>query len=218
MRVVFIGASTLVVTTARLLLKLGHEVVIIERDRALIDSLADELDCGFINGDGSKPAILREVNPGPKDVLFCLTESDEANILASLVGRSLGFGRVVTKIDDVELEHVCMELGLEDTIIPSRTIARHLADLCEGRLPLELSTMLRGEARVISFVVRADQAGPIGALELPDRARLICVYRTNELIFPDADTVLETDDEVVLIVHRDDCEAANVRLGLGGQR
>lgn len=215
MRVVFIGASTLVVTTARLLLKLGHEVVIIERDRALIDALADELDCGFINGDGSKPAILREVDPGAKDVLFCLTESDEANILASLVGRSLGFGRVVTKIDDVELEHVCLELGLEDTIIPSRTIARHLADLCEGRLPLELSTMLRGEARALSFVVRDDQAGPIGGLDLPERARVICVYRRSELLFPDADTELKTEDEVVLIVHRDDCDAAIERLGLG---
>lgn len=215
MRVVFIGASTLVVTTARLLLKLGHEVVIIERDRALIDALADELDCGFINGDGSKPAILREVDPGPKDMLFCLTESDEANILASLVGRSLGFGRVVTKIDDVELEHVCLELGLEDTIIPSRTIARHLADLCEGRLPLELSTMLRAEARVLSFVVRDDQAGPIGGLDLPARARVICLYRRNQLLFPDGDTELKPEDEVVLIVHRDDCEAAIERVGLG---
>lgn len=213
MRVVFIGASPLVVTTARLMLKRGHEVVIIERDRAIIDSLAEELDCAFIHGDGSKPAILREVAPRAEDLLFCLTESDEANILASLVGRSLGFGRVVTKIDDVEFEHVCFELGLQDTIIPSRTIARHLADLCEGRLPLELSTMLRDEARAISFVVREDQVGPIDALQLPDQARVICIYRQDRLLFPEPETALRAGDEVVLIVHRDHLEAATERLG-----
>jgi trk system potassium uptake protein TrkA len=213
MRVVFIGASPLVVTTARLMLKRGHEVVIVEPDRALIDSLAEELDCGFIHGDGSKPAILREVSPGSSDLLCCLSESDEANILASLVGRSLGFGRVVTKIDDVEFEHVCIELGLQDTIIPSRTIARHLADLCEGRLPLELSTMLRDEARAISFVVREDQVGQIDGLQLPDLARVICIYRQDRLLFPDADTALRAGDEVVLIVHRDHLEAATQRLG-----
>jgi len=214
MRVVFIGANTLVVTTTRYLLKRGHEVVIIERDASLIEALSAELDCGFINGDGVKPAILREVGPSSEDVLFCLSDSDEANILASLVGRSLGFGRVVTKIDDPEFEHVCLELGLEDTIIPSRTIGRYLADLAEGRNPLELSAMIRDEARAVSFVVRDDQAGPIARLHLPERVRVICVYRGDRLIFPDAETVLRTDDEMVLVVHREALDALTRQLGL----
>ena len=61
-------------------------------------------------------------------MLFALTDNDQANILASLVGRSLGFKRVVTKIQDAELEHICKELGLEDIIVPSRTIGRFLAE------------------------------------------------------------------------------------------
>jgi trk system potassium uptake protein TrkA len=44
------------------------------------------------------PNILREVNPEQTDFLFCLTDSDQANVIASLVGRSLGFKRVVTSI------------------------------------------------------------------------------------------------------------------------
>ena len=65
-------------------------------------------------------------------MLFCLTGSDQANIISSLVGRSLGFGRVVTKINDPEFEHICIELGLEDMIIPARTVGRHLAEMFEG--------------------------------------------------------------------------------------
>jgi trk system potassium uptake protein len=213
-RVVFIGANTLVVTTARHLLKRGHEVVIIERERAVIDALSAELDCGFIHGDGSKPAILREVDPSKDDLLLCLSDRDEANILASLVGRSLGFGRVVTKIDDTEFEHVCFELGLEDTIIPSRTIGRYLADLVEGRNPLELSAMIRDEARAISFVVRADQAGPVARLHLPDRVRVICIYRGDRLIFPESDTAVQEDDEMVLVVHREALDDLTRQLGL----
>ena len=137
MRVVFVGAGNLALMTARLLLKRGHEVVIIEADKALVQELPEQLDCGIIHGDGSKPAILREAGPNETDVLFCVTGSDQANIIAALVGRSLGFERVVTKIDDPEFEHICLELGLESTIIPSRTIGRHLADMCEGRDPLD---------------------------------------------------------------------------------
>ncbi len=203
MRAVFIGASTLAVTTARYLLRRGHEVVIIERDKDVIHELSEDLDCGFLHGDGSKPAILQEADPDHTDNLLCLTGSDQANIIAGLVGRSLGFQRVVTQIDDEEFEHICLELGLEDTIIPVRTIGRYLADMCEGRDPLELSTMIRDEARAYSFVVRADQAGPLEAFDLPEQTRVICIYREDRLVLPDADTELEVEDEVVLLTHRD---------------
>ena len=128
MRAVIIGAGSLSVMIAKLLLARSHEVVIIEKDKERTKTLSETLDCGVLYGDGSKPAILKEADPGDTELLFCLTGDDQANILASLVGRSLGFERVVTKITDPELEHICIELGLKDTIIPSRTIGRFLAD------------------------------------------------------------------------------------------
>jgi len=206
MRVVFVGASALTLMTARLLLKRGHEVVIIERNKTLVEELPHQLDCGILQGDGSTPAILKEADPGNTDILFCVTGSDQANIIAALVGRSLGFERVVAKIEDPEFEHICLELGLEDTIIPTRTIGRHLADMCEGRDPLELSTMIRDEARVLSFVVQQAQQGTIEDLKLPGHSRVVCVYRDNSFILPDADFRLKTDDEVVLITSSDSVE------------
>lgn len=199
MRAVFIGAGSLTVSTARLLGKRGHEVVIIEREKALIESLADDLDCGFIHGDGGKPAILAEADAAHSDMLLCLTGSDQTNILASLVGRSLGFRRVVTKITDPEFEHVCVELELEDTIVPSRTIGRYLADICEGRNPLELSVMLRDDARLHSFVLREGQECKLAELELLENSRVICLYRADRLLIPDEDTRLKAGDEVVVI-------------------
>ena len=80
MRYVFIGASALAVATARLLADRGHEVIVIERDKAVIDGLAEHLDCGFLHADGSKPAVLEEVNAADVDMLFCLTSSDQAKL------------------------------------------------------------------------------------------------------------------------------------------
>lgn len=212
MRAVFLGASSLTLTTARLLLKHGHEVVLIERDKDMIQTLSEELDCGFIHGDGSRPAILREADPQHTSVLYCLTDQDQINIIASLVGRSLGYQRVVTKIDDPELEHICLELGLEDTIIPSRTIGNHLSDLFEGRDPLEFSTMIRDEARVFSFVARNEHTGPLSDIALPKNARVACLYRNGELLVPDADTPVKADDEVVLVTHSDNVQELTKRF------
>ena len=212
MRAVFLGAGSLTLNTARVLLKRGHEVVLIERDREVIEAVSEELDCGFIHGDGSRPAILREDDPHDTEVLYCLTNQDQTNVIASLVGRSLGFRRVVTKIDDPELEHICIELGLEDTIIPSRTTGIHLADLFDGRDPLEFSTMIRDEARVFSFVVRTDEAGPLDAVKLPKHTRVVCLYRDGNFLVPDSDARLKPDDEVVLITHRDNLDHLTERF------
>lgn len=211
MRVVFVGAGPLTVMTARLMLERRHDVVIIERDAARIEELAEELDCGFIQGDGSKPAILREAGPGETDVLFCLTDDDQDNIIAALVGRSLGFKRVVTRIDDPEYEHICMELGLVDTVVPDRAIARLLVEIAEGRDPLELSSVARGGMRFRGVVAGPEEAGPVEALGLPARTRAVLVYRDGRPLLLDPGTEIKAGDELVLVTHVDDLPALGER-------
>jgi trk/ktr system potassium uptake protein len=201
MRLVFVGASEHTVRTARILLDRGHDVVIIEADRAVIDALTGKLDCGFLHGDGSKPAILREADPKHTDVLFCLTNNDKDNIIASLVGRSLGFQRVVTSIEDPEFDTICVELGLENTIIPSLTIGRYLADMAGGTNILELSTAIKGDARVFAFVLEDEQVATIADLDLPADAKAICFYRKEEFVLAEPDSALRPGDEVIILTH-----------------
>ncbi|MCG6876635.1 MAG: TrkA family potassium uptake protein [Betaproteobacteria bacterium] len=213
MRAVFVGAGTLTVSTARQLLGRGHEVVIIERDREVIDALAGELDCGFLHGDGAKPAVLKEADAEHTDYLFCFTGSDQTNIIAGLVGQSLGFRAVVPKIDDPEFDHICIELGLTHTVIPSRSVGRYLADLFEGRDPLEITAMVRGDARIFSFVARAEDEATIAELGLPKTSRVVCIYRKEEFILADGSTRVREGDEVIVIAHRDAISDLEKRWG-----
>lgn len=199
MRIAFVGAGNLAVMTASQLLEYGHEVIIVEKSRERIEELSEILDCGFLQGDGSKPAVLREVGPEDTDFLFCLTGNDEANIIASLVGRSLGFRRVVTKIEDPELDHICTELGLENTIIPTSTISRFLTDIVAGRNILELSSMIKGEARFFSFFASEEHEVQLAELGLPENARVVCLYREGKFILADDKTRLRKGDEVVVL-------------------
>jgi trk system potassium uptake protein TrkA len=212
MRIVFVGAGNLTAMTVHRLLERGHEVVVIEKLKSRIDELSDQLDCGFLHGDGSKPAVLREAGPENTDILFCLTGNDQVNILASLVGRSLGFSRVVTKVEDPELEHVCTELNLEDVIVPTRTISRFLADMVAGRDALELSSIIKGSARVFSFIVREDGEGPLSSLELPSESAVICYYRGEDFHLPEEGTKLKKGDEVVIFTHTDHIQELRERF------
>lgn len=217
MKAVFVGTETLAVMAAHEMLRRGHEVVMIERNKERIDGLAEELGCGFLHGDGTRPAVLREASPGDEDFLFCLTESDQTNIIASLVGRSIGFTNVVTRIQDPSFEHICLELGLNDTIIPAQTIGRYLADMLEGSDLLELSAMIKAEARVFSFVVGTEDAVPISDLQLPADTRVMCLYRDEHFVLPADDTTLHKGDEVVLITHSQQLQALHERWSKTGR-
>lgn len=217
MRIVFVGASKLSVMTARSLLEGGHEVVIIEDAKQKIEDLSKELDCGFLHGDGSKPAVLREAGPTHTHFLLCLTGSDQTNIIASLVGRSLGFDCVVTKIENQELDHICVELGLEHTIIPTLTISRELADMISGRNIIEMSTMIKGDARFFSFIACKEDERKTGDLELPDKARVICFYRDNQFMVADHESKLKKGDEVIILTHSENLQKLRQRWTPGSK-
>ncbi|MCB0220864.1 MAG: NAD-binding protein [Chrysiogenetes bacterium] len=199
MRVVIVGGSEVAVETAGLLTRRGHEVVVIDSNRERIDELSQVLDCSFLHGDGSKPAVLREAAPDLTHVLFCLTDQDQANIIASLVGRQLGFSRVVTRIHDKEYESICVELGLDEVIVPSQTIGRYLADMAEGARVMELSSALRGEGRLFAFVAKDTDAVAITDLALPKGTRVMCYYRNDEFCMPDGETAFHEGDEIILV-------------------
>jgi trk system potassium uptake protein TrkA len=187
--------------TAERLVKLGHEVIIIEQEKERIDRFSDQLDCSFLQGDAAKPAILSQVDPKNCDFLFCLTNLDQINIITSLLGRSMGFKRVVTSIGDSDLEKLCNELGLEDTIIPSRTISRHLENMVRGLDDIELSTLLKADARFFTFTAGKEEETAAGELDLPNDSRIIFYYRDNEFRLADKDTKFRKGDEIVVLTH-----------------
>lgn len=199
MRIVFSGASLSAIMTARQSIKKGHEVIIIEMDKDKIDEISDDLDCSFLHGDAGKPAILTQVDPKNCDFLFCLTDNDQANIITSLLGRSMGFKRIITSIQDEDLEPLCKELGLEDTIIPVRTMSQHLDNIIEGFDNIELSTLLKENSRFFSFIASKEDEGPIDDLDLPDGTRVIYYYRDDEFFFVEEDTKIHKDDEIVIL-------------------
>ena len=199
MRIVIVGTSAAGLATARLLIEHKHDVVIIEQEKSRIEEVSEEFDCGFLQGDGARPKLLREAGPEDTDSLLCLTNDDQDNIIASLVGRSLGFKEVVTKISNPEYEHICAELRLDNTINADQVTARRLLDTVEGRGVVELSTVLRGDVRFFVISVTEQEAGPLSGLSLPEQTKVLYGYRKDELLLADGDTTLKAGDDLVLL-------------------
>jgi trk system potassium uptake protein TrkA len=215
MRIVIVGATALGEAAVRKLIEGGHDVVVVDGDRDRLEALAESHDCGVIHGDGTLPSVLREAGGEALDALLALSDSDEANILCAMVGRSVGYRRVVPKIVQPELRPICDELELADMITPHETVAADLLDRLEGR---EAGTgagdpHLSGDLRLVSFLVSGALAGrKASALDFDRKARLVAVERGEETMLARDDTALEEADTLLLVVRREDAEAVNERL------
>lgn len=209
MRIVIAGATKLGATLAARLIETGAEVVLIDKDGAALDALADRLDCGMIRGDATLPSTLREAAGEDADVLVALTHSDEDNILCAVVGRSVGYARVIPQIAETELGAICEELELTDFITPDETIASSLiAAIEDGSCPMRASPLC-GDMTLSAFEVANALAGrPADGVEMPAGARLIAVAREGVDMFADDAGELKAGDALVLLVKREDLRAA----------
>jgi trk system potassium uptake protein TrkA len=199
MRIVIIGGSKFGTATAERLIEAGHEVVLVDQDRARLERLADRLDCGMIEGDGTLPTTLREAHSSAQDVLIALTNASDDNILASLVGRSLGFGRVIPQIVASELLDVCHQLGLDDVITPHATVAESICQGLEADSEIEEDTSLHAELRLSRITLpETFSAGKVSGLDLPDDTRPVARIRDGAETLADPETDLSPGDCLLL--------------------
>ena len=212
MRAIFVGASPLTVMTAQRLLKAGHDVVIIDIDEDRISDLSETLDCGFIHGDGRRPAVLEELSPDETDTLFCLSSDDQDNIIASLVGQTMQFRNVVTKIEDPDFEGICSQLDQDNVIMPDRDVGERLSDRVEGHDVTDLSSAVEGGIRFFQFVAREQDAGRVDALDLPEEARVIVIIRDGDSVIAGDDDELRQDDRVLVVTRQDQLEKLRKRF------
>ncbi|MFW5654135.1 MAG: potassium channel family protein [Roseicyclus sp.] len=204
MRVVILGASRFGTAIAERLIEDEHEVVVIDRDRGTLEALAERLDCGMLEGDGTMPSTLRDVWRGEDDVFVAMTNASEDNILACLVARSIGFGRLIPQIVASELMKVCEELELKDAINPHATVASDVAEALEDRAELDHDTALVNQLALKRVHVPERLGGTrLGDLELPDGARAVAVIRDEDESLPEDDTELKAGDHVLMVATRE---------------
>lgn len=205
MRVTVLGASRFAIATIRQLIARGHDVVLIEQERDRIDELAETLDCGMIHGDGTLPHTLQDAFGDGSDAFVALTNTDNVNILAAAVARSIGYPRVVTQITNPELQPIIDQLGLGETITPHESVARSLVEALEQHDRVSTVGVLKNELRLALVTVPDGFVEtPFAGIALPETVQGIARIRQEQetVLTPDA-TVRPQDQPLLLSAAED---------------
>jgi len=175
-------------------------VRIVERDVARGELLAARLTCTLVlNGDGTDLEFLESENVGRSDVLVCVIDNDERNLLASLLGRQLGVPKVVTRVSRPTNLRLFERVGI-DVAVSARgaAVASILHQITGGTSSL-LAVVEHGEARVLELVVSPRfEPRPLKSIGAPADVIVGAILRGREVIIPRGDDRVEPGDHIIV--------------------
>lgn len=88
MRIIIVGYGRLGVQVVRALDKRAHEVIVIDKQRALLTKPGHDTDVRMLAGNAIDPDLLREAGAEGADALFALTRDENTNLMVAQVARS----------------------------------------------------------------------------------------------------------------------------------
>ncbi|MFN3884986.1 MAG: Trk system potassium transporter TrkA [Rhodocyclaceae bacterium] len=221
MKILILGAGQVGASVAEALASEANDITVVDQDRQALAQLADRLDVRTVTGNAAYPSVLREAGIEDTDMLVAVTQSDQTNLVACKIARSLF--SVATRIARLRspdlLDPVLLSnenFAVDYAICPEADITDYIAKLIE--FPGALQVLEFADGRVTLVGVRAKQGGllvgkPIRAMRdhLPSGvdARIAAIFREHQPVDPDGDTVIEQGDEVFLLA-----DSQHIRLVL----
>jgi trk system potassium uptake protein TrkA len=200
MRVIIVGASPLGVNTGQILIKRGHEVILIERNAEKAGELAETLDCTIIHAEGTRPDILEKAEIEKADAIVACTDHDQDNILIGLIARTHNVPMIILRTDDVQFLAVAKKIGFHHVVNPPQTTSIIISDALRGVDTIELSTLMRGDMRIRTVIAGGKQAGKrLSEVSLPKGNAYIGLYRADRFLVHTDDPAIETGDEIVVV-------------------
>ena len=184
-----------------------YQVKVIEAFPARARELSAMLDSAIVLlGDAANPDLLLEENIESMDVFCALTNDDEANILSSMLAKRMGAKKVMSLINRPAYVDL-VESGLIDIAISPHqvTIGALLAHIRRGDV-VAVHALRRGSAEAIEAIAHGDRSSSkvvgraIEEIRLPENTRISAIVRGDEVLIAHHDTVIESEDHVILFL------------------
>ncbi|MBR7164285.1 MAG: Trk system potassium transporter TrkA [Clostridia bacterium] len=205
MKIIIVGDGKVGITLTEFLSQEGHDIMVIDRSRKVIDNVVNNFDIMGISGNGANYDVLMEAGAEKADLLIAATSSDELNILSCLMAKKIGTKNTIARVRNPEyaqqLRFIREELGLSMVVNPEFEAARDISRIL--RFPSAIALECFSKGRVELAEIKLPENGYLAGRRLSELYKickekvLICaVQRGEEVFIPDGNFVLLAGDKI----------------------
>jgi trk system potassium uptake protein TrkA len=208
MQVVIAGGGNVGSFIARELRKAGHQVSVLEQQPEIVarrraEAGSDGID--WVVADACEFRSLEAADLASCDVVIAATGDDEDNLVVSLLARQeFAVPRIVARVNHPQNEWLFNEnWGVDVSVSTPHLITALTEEAVNVGSLVRLLRLEQGNVTLVEVTLDDDSPAvgrPIKELDLPRDATIVAVVRSQHVVVPRGDTVLEIGDEVLALV------------------
>lgn len=201
MNIIIVGAGKIGSYIISQLAEEDHNILLIERDKEVLDRTLSHNDIMGILGDGTDPEILREADVDQCHIFVSLAQEDDTNIIACLMAKSMGAKYTIARIREPRytnhLDFMRKSMGVDNIVNPEYYAAKEIQRTLKYPKSHNVEAFFRDKVNMIQLEI--DKDSNLLNKSLRDLSRdgyldgaLVCIAKKDGKIFiPDGNHVLQ---------------------------
>jgi trk system potassium uptake protein TrkA len=221
MYVIVVGCGEVGRYISEVLLREGHDVVIVDNNREKLNRMENVLDARTHLGSGSSISVLKAVETERADLFVAVSNNDEVNMIGAALAKRLGCKRVIARFSSQEHLGEARRtyqnlLGIDLIISPKQLVSQDIVRLIRHPGIVAMEDFARGRIRMIELTIPAGAKFVFKHLKdipLPPGTLVTSIQRGGEVIIPGGEDILTPGDNIFVIGDRESTLKVEKLLG-----
>lgn len=224
MKIVIIGAGEVGFHVAKSLSELDYDISVVDINHNKCARANEHLDVIVTKGNGADERILKNISVSEADYVFCLTNSDETNLITSLQCHNLGAKKIIARLRDLDYSKngnalIPEKFGIDIVIHPENEVAKEIIRLVKHPYADKFYEFEGGKA--VLFSKKINHRSKISGITVDEfhkkntefKSLIVAVIRGEKMIIPASTFKFEPEDYVFFFIRTKNLEQLLSSLG-----
>ena len=224
MKIVIIGAGEVGFHVAKSLSELDYDISVVDINHNKCARANEHLDVIVTKGNGADERILKNISVSEADYVFCLTNSDETNLITSLQCHNLGAKKIIARLRDLDYSKngnalIPEKFGIDIVIHPENEVAKEIIRLVKHPYADKFYEFEGGKA--VLFSKKINHRSKISGITVDEfhkkntefKSLIVAVIRGEKMTIPASTFKFEPEDYVFFFIRTKNLEQLLSSLG-----
>ena len=183
-----------------------YRIHIVELDKTRVKEISNHLQHAIVlYGSASDERILAEAGIEQTDLFLALTNSDESNVIISILAKQLGAHKTVALVKREVYENLAAQSPDIDMVIsPDQITVGHILSYIRRADTMRVYSLRQGTSEALEVIAHKNNTQVVGQaiweIPLPKGATIGCIVRGHEVIMGSGNVIIEDGDHVLLLL------------------
>ena len=210
MNVIIVGAGKVGSYLTSKLSDEGHNILVIEKNKDVLERLLASNDVMGILGDGRDLAVLDEANVDECDAFIAMTFNDDVNLISSMIAKKKGAKSTIVRLRDPRYikydEFMRKTMGVDRLVNPEYYAAKEIQRTLKYTYAVNVENFLDSKVILIELEIDEKSLMDLNAEGLLGNTIIVIGEKDDQVVIPNGNHILEVGEKIYVAGPREDID------------